>query len=498
MRKIMSWMLAAILCICGASVFTSCTSSDDNPAGPDADTPAVDPQVGAYVWGSTIYAMGTDGAARLAEAYEKAGIRHAILLVKGENGTVGYLNNNLSKAPLARTDRDILAETVSAMHERGIKVYAWITIGADANWATTHPEQASYHFRRGYSDEMVDLYQADYQAYITNIVKEIEQNYAIDGFAIDRMRYMGIYFGWSDSDYQRLTAPKAEGGYGLTLDEYNELVRLMAQEYGYPTAPDAGGRLVYSADAEAPAATAGTMEAALKSGVTGVTAFAKMREKVVDDFSQMLVGLTQKPTYVASMPECTYTPLAATLAYGMTYNQAYTYSVQCPMLYSAEYGKDAEWVASNINYLKGMGYSKVLPSLQAYRSGSTETLAADISAALAAGCPGYLLFRTGTYDMARCTATGAGTLQLYYVRGTDSECGNLTVTVSGVTPTSVTMGGKLASTAYQLQGQTITFSGEALEKLGDYGTITIETVGNGKPAVSVASDARIVYNAPIQ
>ena len=498
MRKIMSWMLAAILCICGASVFTSCTSSDDNPAGPDADTPAVDPQVGAYVWGSTIYAMGADGAARLAEAYEKAGIRHAILLVKGENGTVGYLNNNLSKAPLARTDRDILAETVSAMHERGIKVYAWITIGADANWATTHPEQASYHFRRGYSDEMVDLYQADYQAYIANIVKEIEQNYAIDGFAIDRMRYMGIYFGWSDSDYQRLTAPKAEGGYGLTLDEYNELVRLTAQEYGYPTAPDAGGRLVYSAEAEAPAATAGTMEAALKSGVTGVTAFAKMREKVVDDFSQMLVGLTQKPTYVASMPECTYTPLAATLAYGMTYNQAYTYSVQCPMLYSAEYGKDAEWVASNINYLKDMGYSKVLPSLQAYRSGSTETLAADISAALAAGCPGYLLFRTGTYDMARCTATGAGTLQLYYVRGTDSECGNLTVTVSGVTPTSVTMGGKLASTAYQLQGQTITFSGEALEKLGDYGTITIETVGNGKPAVSVASDARIVYNAPIQ
>ena len=129
MRKIMSWMLAAILCICGASVFTSCSSHDDNPAGPDADTPAVDPQVGAYVWGSTIYAMGTDGAARLAEAYEKAGIRHAILLVKGENGTVGYLNNNLSKAPLARTDRDILAETVSAMHERGIKVYAWITVG---------------------------------------------------------------------------------------------------------------------------------------------------------------------------------------------------------------------------------------------------------------------------------------------------------------------------------------------------------------------------------
>jgi len=34
MKKYMNWMLAAIL-ICGASVFTSCTSNDDNPATPD-------------------------------------------------------------------------------------------------------------------------------------------------------------------------------------------------------------------------------------------------------------------------------------------------------------------------------------------------------------------------------------------------------------------------------------------------------------------------------
>ena len=34
MKKINQWMLAAIL-ICGASVFTSCSSNDDNPVGPD-------------------------------------------------------------------------------------------------------------------------------------------------------------------------------------------------------------------------------------------------------------------------------------------------------------------------------------------------------------------------------------------------------------------------------------------------------------------------------
>ena len=36
MKKIMNWMLAAIL-ICGASVFTACSSNDDNPAGGGAE-----------------------------------------------------------------------------------------------------------------------------------------------------------------------------------------------------------------------------------------------------------------------------------------------------------------------------------------------------------------------------------------------------------------------------------------------------------------------------
>ncbi len=36
MKKIMNWMLATIL-ICGASVFTSCTSNSENPVTPGID-----------------------------------------------------------------------------------------------------------------------------------------------------------------------------------------------------------------------------------------------------------------------------------------------------------------------------------------------------------------------------------------------------------------------------------------------------------------------------
>ena len=38
MQKIMNWMIAAIL-ICGASVFTACSSNDDNPA--EGGTPGI-------------------------------------------------------------------------------------------------------------------------------------------------------------------------------------------------------------------------------------------------------------------------------------------------------------------------------------------------------------------------------------------------------------------------------------------------------------------------
>ena len=168
------------------------------------------------------------------------------------------------------------------------------------------------------------------------------------------------------------------------------------------------------------------------------------------------------------------------------------------MLYSVDYEADATWVTQNINYLKILGYKTIIPSLQAYRDASTETLAADVQATINAGCPGYLLFRTGTYDIASPVRTSSNTIELTYVRGTDYTSGNITITVNGPTPTTVTMGGKLAGTEYTLNGQKITFSADALKQLGDYGTINIQTNGNGSPTVNVTSDERIVFNVPME
>ena len=41
MKKLFQWAIAAALIICGASVFTACSSNDDNPATPDGSTPGI-------------------------------------------------------------------------------------------------------------------------------------------------------------------------------------------------------------------------------------------------------------------------------------------------------------------------------------------------------------------------------------------------------------------------------------------------------------------------
>ena len=101
--------------------------------------------------------------------------------------------------------------------------------------------------------------------------------------------------------------------------------------------------------------------------------------------------------------------------------------------------------------------------------------------------------------MARPVIKNDSCLELTYVRGTDNKCGNLTVTIIDATPSAISMGGKFSGTNYTLNGQTVTFSAESLGRLGDYGTVSIRFPSGKLPAaVNVASDVRIVYNAPIE
>lgn len=503
MKKLFLWMMAAALIVCGIGMFSSC-SNEDNPSKDEPQPqPQVAKQVGTYLWYGTVCAMGDGGAVRLADMYEKAGFKHVVLLVKDEDGEICYFKNNLSNAPIGNTpksqNRDVLQEVIDAMHAKGIKVYAWITVGSDCSYLAAHPDRAMVHFNKTYvNTDYVSFNDEAYSEYLDNIVREIDQNYDVDGFAADGVRYHGDYFGWGLEEFKKLTAPLADGGYGLTLDEYNELVTLLAQQYNYPIAPDETGRLVYNR--ENPTYQERVPDALINAYIAGnkaAVAFGQMREYDVDVMCRRLRWLTEKSFYVASMAECSHIPANATLAYGMTYNQSYIFDVVCPMLYSAEYEADANWVTANINYLKKYGYEKIMPSLQAYYPNGATRLMADVKAVLDAGCPGYLLFRTNTYDIARAQKKANGTLEVLYARGTTGDDRYVYITLDGVTPTTVTMGGKLSGTDYTIDGQTISFDAGSLGALADYGTITIGYTG-ANPSVKVYSNDQIVYNAPME
>ena len=237
---ISSTMIGLAVTIIAAGL-TSC-SKTDNPDTPD---PSSSPNIGTYLWGEELYSMGADGAKTLAEMYSKTNIKTLYLLVKGTNGRVGFLANPAGEYEPARTDRDLLQEVTTAMHDKNIKVYAWIYASEDSCYAKKFPAEACHHFRSGPHNKHIDLNSTAFSDYLARMINVIRENYKVDGIMFDHLRYNGLYFGWSDKDFKSMTT---DPEIGMTLDEYNEAVRLMAATYNYPIAKNSDGRYVYNAE----------------------------------------------------------------------------------------------------------------------------------------------------------------------------------------------------------------------------------------------------------
>ena len=179
----------------------------------------------------------------------------------------------------------------------------------------------------------------------------------------------------------------------MTLDEYNEAVRLMAATYNYPIAKNSDERYVYNAEnPEIHENIPNAIFDAAEKRNAAVLKLMKYRELTVDRISTALLSACKSiPTMYASMPEVVTAPPAATLSYGTTINDTYLFTYVSPMLYSADYGEDAEWVKKGCNFLLSHKYDCV-PSLQAYRPGTTESLTVDVAAAKSTGCKNYNIF----------------------------------------------------------------------------------------------------------
>ena len=465
----------------------SCNEDDDmdNPV-----TPTSDVKIGTYLWGVDLYGMGEGGAETLAEMYSKTNIKTLYLLVKGSDGTVGFLKDPNGEYKPARTDRDLLQEVTTAMHAKGIEVYAWIYCSEDTYFGENHPNDVCYHFRSGAANKLPDLNSTAFCNYLIRMIKVIRENYDVDGIMFDHLRYNGLYYGWSDKDFKSMTTDPA---IGMTLDEYNEAVRLMAATYNYPIAKNSDGRYVYNA--ENPEIQDNIPDAifdAAQSGNVAVSKLMKYRELTVDKISIALLSACDGiPTMYASMPEVVTEQAKATLSYGTTINDTYLFDYVSPMLYSLDYGKDAVWVKNGCQFLISHKY-ECIPSLQAYRPATTATLADDIAAAKSTGCKNYNLFQSLTYDIARVTLPKKNNISISYFKGTNSPVGNIKINVSDASKIqTVSLGGVFAEEQYNLNGNTLTISGDKFHSIGDEGIISFEL--SDKIGITGVESDRIVW-----
>lgn len=473
------------------ALFSGCQKYDDSDLGKQPQKEH-GPSIGTYLWADNVYELGNNGASILADMYSKTHINRVILLVKGSTGRMAFLANpNKEYVQSDYGGRDILQEVIDAMHAKDIKVFAWLYCNEDYTYLSFYPEEASYHFYYGLSDSVVDVNSDSFCGYLSRLVKTIGGNYQVDGFMFDHIRYNACYYGWGKKDFLAMTS---DPEIGMTLGEYNEAVKLLAETYDYSIAKDEDGRYVHNAEnPEIEEYKANAIYDAAQNENAAITKLMKYRELSIDKMCNALTrACNGRTSIIALMPEVVTNPKVAALAYGVAVNDAHIFDYNSPMLYSSDFNEDAKWVREGCCFLLSHKYL-TQPSLQAYRpGGETAVLAADIEACKEAGCSDYNLFQSFTYDIARVTVPEKNTIRIAYLKATESPVGTVKVNLSDASKLiDVSFNGVFSGGQYTLSDNVLTVSGENFTKVGDEGIIQLRIL-DGASVTSVES-SRIVW-----
>ena len=352
--------------------------------------------VGEWLWANTVYEAGENGADIICDRYAEMGITDIVLLVKGNLGRVCYLKGEV---PMARSDyggRDILQEVLDAAHTRGIRVHAWVCNSGDATFKEYDPEAGMYHYENGRDNNRINFYNEGYRTYIEKLVVEMLQNYDVDGFHFDYIRYNHLCNGWSDRDFAKLEAM------GADISHIKEMIERTLGYNGRDEEPEYIFEQFRQGDADA-------------------HLIAKYRRGNVIAYAKKIAAAAReaKPDVILSaalMPEGAYDLAFADLHYGQNYaDLSALVDFIMPMTYSLDYHQDSAWVTKVAEGALDKG-GKVLVGLQAYGTSTTEQLAADIEAVrgllkgeTADQCEpllGIALFRTGEFNYVKMSELG--------------------------------------------------------------------------------------------
>ena len=162
------------------------------------------------------------------------GFTHAVVDVRPITGEVLYNSEIAPKLKDVTNEFDYLARFIEVGHKYGMKVLASMNVFcAGHNYHDTgliysgHPEWASvvYDPKRGLIPNteqkhkyggMVNPINAEYQAYIIEVMKELAKNYHdLDGLMLDRVRYDGI-----EADFSQLSRTEFEKFIGKKVKNF--------------------------------------------------------------------------------------------------------------------------------------------------------------------------------------------------------------------------------------------------------------------------------------
>lgn len=341
---------------------------------------------GVWLWGSTVRESGAESIAKDLEANH---VNVVFLLVRGTAGTAGY---NSSLAPLADPNRDALAEMIAACHPRGIEVHAWFVFNQDKAFTDAHPEERLWH--RGTPATGHKPYEItdgrvcpDSQAHLeyTNaMIREVLENYDVDGIHLDYIRYGHAVYCFCPHHYEKavslgidiervreaIAKTFYDGPYGPKDPEY---VFRAYERDDYPEHRDVKTWMDMRADE-------------VRAAIESMRSVAKqLKPNVAFSASLMPEGaLADSRTY-------------ALCHYAQRYCDAELYDFICPMAYHADYGKTPAWVGTVTQgaIAESNGKPRVYAGIQAYGKVTPQDLADAVKAARVSGADGFVLFKYG-------------------------------------------------------------------------------------------------------
>lgn len=182
---------------------------------------------------------------------KRAGITALAFDVKGVEGYVSYKKATISNAPymtetknpnkVVSMDIDFLEEMLAEAHANGIKLYASLNFFTEGNIATddsaldiakNHPEWAEVFQTPEDKGELKSILDSsrkstllfvnpaneEVRAHELDLVKDVLENYAVDGIILDRARYDNQYADFSDLSRDQFSAYLT--GKGKTLQKW--------------------------------------------------------------------------------------------------------------------------------------------------------------------------------------------------------------------------------------------------------------------------------------